>query len=124
MTEGVPKDRIISLGDNEMRHGRKSKRQRFDGYKRHIAIEVDSLQFILGVAVTPANHPEREAAKELLEEVEDQGDVIGELQIDRGYLSDEHIEARRHAGMEVVENPFPLHNRGLFTKADFEFDVV
>ena len=124
MTEGVAKDRIISLGDKEMRHGRKSKRQRFDGYKRHIAIDVDSPQFILGVAVTSANHSEREAAKELLEEVEGRGDVIGELQIDRGCLGDEQIKARRHAGMEVVGKPFPLHNRGLFTKADFDFDVV
>jgi hypothetical protein len=40
--EGVAKDRVISLGDKDMRHGRKSKRQRIDGYKRHIAVDVDS----------------------------------------------------------------------------------
>jgi hypothetical protein len=122
--EGVAKDRVISLGDKQMRHGRKSQRQRIDGYKRHIAVDVDSPQFIIGVAVTPANRPEREAAKELLEEVEGRGWAIGELQIDRGYLGDEHIEARRQAGMDVVGKPFPLHNHGLFTKADFRIDLT
>ena len=122
--EGVAKDRVISLGDKQMRHGRKSQRQRIDGYKRHIAVDVDSPQFIIGVAVTPANRPERDAAKELLEEVEGRGWAIGELQIDRGYLGDAHIEARRRAGMDVVGKPFPLHNHGLFTKADFRIDIT
>jgi Transposase DDE domain/Transposase domain (DUF772) len=122
--DGVAKDRVISLGDRQMRHGRKSKRQRIDGYKRHIAVDVDSPQFIIGVAVTPANRPERDAAKELLEEVEGRGAVIGELQIDRGYLGDKHIEERRQAGMDVVGKPFPLHNHGLFTKADFDIDLA
>jgi hypothetical protein len=33
---GVAKDRMPSLGDREMRHGRKSKSKLFNGYKRHI----------------------------------------------------------------------------------------
>jgi len=124
ITDGVAKDRVISLGDKQMRHGRKSKRQRIDGYKRHIAVDIDSPQFIIAVAITPANRPEREAAKELLEEVEERGRKIDELQIDRGYLGDYDIELRRRAGMDVVSKPFPLHNRGLFTKNDFTIDLV
>lgn len=34
--EGVAKNRIISISDPEMRHGRKSKTKLFNGYKRHI----------------------------------------------------------------------------------------
>ena len=124
ITEGVAKDRVISIGDPQMRHGRKSKRQRIDGYKRHIAVDIDSPQFIIAVAVTPANRPEREASKDLLDEVEARGRKIAELQIDRGYLGDEEIELRRRAGMDVVSKPFPLHNRGLFTKNDFAIDVA
>jgi len=120
--QGVAKERVISLGDTDMRHGRKSKRQRIDGYKRHIAIDIDAPSFIIGVAVTPANRPEREAASDLLSEVESHGRRIDELHIDRGYLGDEAIEVRRLAGTEVVSKPFPLHNRGLFTKADFHLD--
>lgn len=123
ITDGVAKDRVISVGDKDMRHGRKSKRQRIDGFKRHIAVDVDSPAFIIAVAVTPANRPEREAAKELLEEVEARGRPIDELQIDRGYLGDDEIELRRRAGMDVVSKPFPLHNRGLFTKNDFKIDL-
>ena len=120
---GVAKERVISLGDRDMRHGRKSKSRRVDGYKRHIAIDLDSPNFILGVALTPANRPEREAATSLLEEVEQHG-TLGELHIDRGYLGDEAIEQRRLNGTTVVSKPFPLHNRGLFTKADFELDFI
>lgn len=36
LLSGVAKERQISIEDKQMRHGRKSKTQRFDGYKRHI----------------------------------------------------------------------------------------
>lgn len=35
--DGVAADRRISIEDKEMRHGRKSKSKRFNGFKRHIA---------------------------------------------------------------------------------------
>ncbi len=35
--EGVVVDRRVSIADKEMRHGRKSKSKRFNGFKRHIA---------------------------------------------------------------------------------------
>ena len=38
---GMAKDRQISITDPEMRHGRKSSSARFDGYKRHIAQDLD-----------------------------------------------------------------------------------
>jgi len=34
----VAKDRRISVEDGQMRHGRKSKHQRIDGYKRHASV--------------------------------------------------------------------------------------
>ena len=33
--EGVAADRRVSIADPEMRHGRKSKSKRFNGFKRH-----------------------------------------------------------------------------------------
>ena len=47
-----------------MRHGRKSKSKRFNGYKRHIATDLDT-DLILACAITPANRPEEEAAPAL-----------------------------------------------------------
>lgn len=42
LRQGVAKDRRISIEDEEMRHGRKSKSQLIDGYKRHVLRDLDS----------------------------------------------------------------------------------
>ena len=55
--QGVAKERRISISDGEMRHGRKSKSGRIDGYKRHLAVDLDA-KLILAATVTPANRPE------------------------------------------------------------------
>jgi hypothetical protein len=81
--QGVAEDRRVSVEDPEMRHGRKSKSKRFNGYKRHIATDLDS-GLILAGAITPANRPEEEAAPELQQDIALQGLKIAELYIDRG----------------------------------------
>ena len=70
--QGVAKDRRISIEDPEMRHGRKSQSKRFDGYKEHIARDLD-VPVILACAVTPANRPEEEAAEPLAADIRQQG---------------------------------------------------
>jgi hypothetical protein len=119
ITHGVAKDRRISISDGDMRHGRKSKKKRIDGYKRHIAVQLDTPGIVCAVALTPANQPERAASAALLEQCGE----LEELYIDRGYLGDEAIEARRLAGTAVHCKPFPLRNAGRFTKADFQIDL-
>jgi IS5 family transposase len=119
ITQGVAKDRRISISDPDMRHGRKSKKKRIDGYKRHIAVQLDTPGIVCAVALTPANQPERVASKTLLEQCGE----VKELYIDRGYLGDETIDERRRAGTTVHCKPFPLRNAGLFTKDNFEIDL-
>jgi IS5 family transposase len=119
ITQGVAKDRRISVHDPDMRHGRKSRKKRIDGFKRHIAVQLDTPGLVCAVTVTPANQPERAAAGELLK----QCGPLAELYIDRGYLGDQAIEDRRAKGTAVFCKPFPLHNRGRFTKADFHIDL-
>jgi IS5 family transposase len=123
IVQGVAKDRRISVSDGDMRHGRKSKRKRIDGYKRHIAVDVDSPGLICAVAVTRANQPERTASAELLADLNRQRMQLGELFIDRGYLGDESIEALRGQGLKVHCKPFPLRNGDRFDKGDFELDL-
>jgi hypothetical protein len=41
LREGVAKDRRIAIEDAEMRHGRKSRSQRVDGFKRHFVRDLD-----------------------------------------------------------------------------------
>lgn len=120
---GVAPDRRISIADGEMRHGRKSKAVRFDGYKRHIALDVES-RLILGVSVTPGNRPEGEAAGVLFRDIEQQGLCVEELLIDRGYLAAQAVDERRRAGLPVRCKAFPLRNAGLFTKADFNLNFA
>jgi hypothetical protein len=48
--DGVATERIVSIEDPQMRHGRKSKSKRFNGYKRHLAADLDT-RLILACAV-------------------------------------------------------------------------
>ena len=84
-SKGQTKNRRISIEDGEMRHGRKSKSRVINGYKRHIAADIDS-RLILAATVRPANQREFEAEEDIRPDVERLGEVT-ELHIDRGYLS-------------------------------------
>ena len=123
ITEGVAKDRRISISDPDMRHGRKTKRRRIDGYKRHIAVDLDTPGLICAVALTPANQPERVAAKDLIADLARTGPNLSDLYIDRGYLGEETIEEHRSQGVRVHCKPYPLRNGGRFHKGDFDVDL-
>jgi IS5 family transposase len=119
---GVARERRISVRDKEMRHGRKSKSSRVDGYKRHLVVDAEET-LILGAAITPANRPEAEAMGTLVEDAEQHADTISDYLFDRGYLAAPEVEKARARGIEVHCKPFPLHNDGRFTKTDFELDL-
>jgi Transposase DDE domain/Transposase domain (DUF772) len=114
---GVAKDRMPSLGDKEMRHGRKSKSKLFNGYKRHL-VGLVGTDLIVGAVVRPANEPEHEAAAPLLEDARRHGQVVETL-IDRGYLASTEIVAMRKQGVAIRAKPWPSRNAGRFTKEDF-----
>jgi hypothetical protein len=119
---GVARDRMPSLGDREMRHGRKSKSRPFTGYKRHIA-RAAGAGVIVGAVVLPANQPEHDAVEPLLDDTHRHGST-GELHIDRGYLASPHVEQVRTAGVVVRCKPWPSRNQGRFTKEDFNIDLA
>ncbi len=54
LRKGVAKERRISIEDAPMRHGRKSRSVRVDGYKRHVVHDLDS-GLVRAVGITPAN---------------------------------------------------------------------
>jgi hypothetical protein len=120
--EGVVEDRRVSVEDSEMRHGRKSKTKRFNGYKRHIASDLDS-NLILSAAITPANRPEEEAAPELQRDIALQGLEIAELYIDRGYVASPLIDQILGAGGDVLCKPWVARNGKSFTKAAFKLNL-
>lgn len=122
--DGVAPERRISITDSEMRHGRKSKTKRFNGYKRHLAADIDS-KLILACALTPANRPEEEAAPELQRDIERQNLRIAELLIDRGYINATTVDRVLNEGGDVLCKPWVARNAraGLFTKNDFQVDM-
>jgi hypothetical protein len=121
---GVAEDRRVSIEDAEMRHGRKSKSKRFNGYKQHVATDLDS-ELVLACAVTPANRPEEEATPALKADLERAMIQIGTLSIDRAYVNSplvEEVLARRGT---VLAKPWSGRNcrRELFGKRDFKIDM-
>ena len=115
---GVAKDRMPSLGDREMRHGRKSKSKKFSGYKRY-ALQTRPGGIVMSACAAPANRAEHEVGDEMLVEAESQGPLQG-IDIDRGFLSASKVVQFYNEGKEVNCKPWPSRNRGLFTKEDFE----
>jgi hypothetical protein len=117
---GVATDRRVSIEDPEMRHGRKSKNKRFNGYKEHVAADLCA-GLILACAVTPANVAEEAAASDLKADMDRQHASIGELLIDRGYLNSDAVNDIEGDGGEIVCKPWPVRNNraALFDKTDF-----
>jgi hypothetical protein len=120
--QGVAPDRRISIHDPDMRHGRKSKSKRFDGYKQHVINDLDIPGLIRGGLCTPANKPEADAATSLIEQVERQGDPLGELHVDRAYVGSEPV--RERPDLKLVAKPHPVQNQGRLTKEDFSLDFA
>ena len=118
----VAEDRRVSVEDSEMRHGRKSKSKRFNGYKQHMATDLDE-ELILACAVTPANRPEAEATPALEKDMKRQGLRIDELHIDRGYIKSSVAENVQEQGGEVLCKPWKPKNGELFPKSAFKLDM-
>ena len=120
--QGTAKERRISIEDGEMRHGRKSRSRTINGYKRHIALDLDT-NLILACAVTPANQQEHHAARELADDIELQELEIDKLYIDRGYLASEVVAEVDRDG-SVICRPWKVSNdNGLYSKEDFNINV-
>ena len=116
---GVAPDRRPSLGDPDMRHGRKSKSKLFTGYKRQVA---KANGFIIGALVQPANRADSVATESLLTDAARHG-TVDELHIDRGYLGCEAVDSFNARGGLVLCKPWPSRNQGRFTKLDFKIDL-
>jgi hypothetical protein len=121
---GVAEDRRISIEDAEMRHGRKSKSKRFNGFKQHVSTLLDA-DLVIACAVTPANRPEEEATPQLEGDMAKLGIHPDELLIDRAYLNSSLAQSVADRGGEVVCKPWRGSNvkPGLFGKRDFRINV-
>jgi hypothetical protein len=122
--QGVAADRRVSIEDSQMRHGRKTKSKRFNGYKQHIATDLDTA-LILACAVTAANRPEEEATPRLQADLQNQGATVAQLYIDRGYINSTLVDDVQTSGGEVLCKPWLVRGGkpDLFKKTDFTLDM-
>jgi hypothetical protein len=121
---GVAADRRVSVSDSQMRHGRKSDTKLFNGYKGHVAADLD-LGLVLACAITPANRPEGEAAPQLQQDIAHYPtrNKVSELFIDRAYVTSTLVSSVLQCGGDVLCKPWVARNGKLFPKNAFKIDL-
>lgn len=120
--EGTASDRIISLTDLEMRHGRKSAAQRFDGRKWQAAEEPSS-ELLLAVEPVPANVGDGRDLLAVIEHVEEQAEVTVERAIaDGAYGTGDNRAACVARGTDLV-SPLAVLPNPEVAKTAFAIDL-
>jgi hypothetical protein len=117
---GVAPDRRISLEDAAMRHGRKSRSERVNGYKRHVLRDLDT-QLVPAVGITPANVPEAAVTDAIAADLAAQQATLRALHIDRAYLSSRLVR-ERPPELAIYCKAWPVRTGAYFTKEAFQLD--
>jgi len=120
LRKGVAKDRRISIEDAQMRHGRQSRSVRVDGYKRPVLRDLDT-GLVRAVGITPANVAEATVTEAIAADLRCQQATLGELHIDRAYLSSSLVRDRS-ADLQVYCKAWPVRNGSRFPKTEFQLD--
>jgi hypothetical protein len=121
LARGVAKHRRISVEDPDMRHGRKSRSVRFDGYKRHVMRDLDT-GLIPAVGITVGNLPEAAVTDDIDLDLAAGGYRLAELHIDRAYLSSAMVR-ERGPDLQIYCKAWRVRNTtGRYTKAEFAVD--
>jgi Transposase DDE domain/Transposase domain (DUF772) len=123
LKRGVAPDRLISVHDADMRHGRKSSSHRFNGHKAQVAVDTDT-QLITAVDVLPGNAPDAEHALEVVEASEAATDCQAvEVMGDCAYGAGETRAEFAEAGRTLIAKVPDMQNQGYFAKTDFHIDL-
>jgi len=122
LKRGVAKDRLVSVHDPQMRHGRKSARQRFDGYKAQVVADTDT-QLVTAVTVLPGNAPDSAEALVVVEATETATETrVAEVIADAAYGDGATRQACADAGRTLVAKVPAVSNQGLLPKTAFVMD--
>lgn len=120
---GTRAGRILSVHDTEMRHGRKSQHQRFDGYKLSAAATNSDTPLITAVAVAPASEQDGPQAKELVDSQPEERRpkrIVGDTAYGIGRVRAELDERQVAVLAPVPEAPA---NDDRLLKRDFQIDL-
>jgi Transposase DDE domain len=106
-----------------MRHGRKSKRRRFDGHKAQVAVDTES-QLITAAEVLPGNAPDRELALALVEATEQATECeVEETIADSAYGDGPTRQQFAAVARTLVAKVPSMTNQGYFPKTEFHLDL-
>jgi hypothetical protein len=117
LRQGVAPGRRISVEDPAMRHGRKSRSERVNGYKRHVLRDLES-GLIRAGGITAANVPEAEVTDAITADLAVQPGEVSELHIDRAYLSSRWVRDRPPT-LAVYCKAWPVQAGARFAKSAF-----
>ena len=126
IAHGTAPDRIISITDPEMRHGRKSRAQRFDGFKVAVSTEQTS-ELILDVADISAVGSDGQELLPTIARVEQHADVLVERALgDGAYGSGANRAAcAAHPGQPIdLVAPLALPSDPAVAKSAFALDLA
>lgn len=123
IVKGGGRDRVLSVHDPQMRHGRKSAANRFAGHKGAIVVEPDS-GVICAVDVIPGNAPDSTGALELVRQAERNAAssadrVIGDCAYGDGGTRQEFADAGYDLFARLPGRP----KSDYFHKQDFAIDL-
>ena len=120
---GTSAERICSVHDPEMRHGRKSASVRFDGHKAQVVADVET-GLVAAVEVIEGSAKDEAGSLELIHEAgATTGLDVGEALADCAYGSGENRERFEQAGITLLAKVPKLPRNGYFTKDEFEIDL-
>ena len=122
LKEGVSRDRVPSATDPEMRHGRKSKRSRFDGHKASVAVDTET-GLITDADVIAGNAPDNENALELVTGSEENtgcevDKTLGDCAYGDGATRAKFADAQRRLVARTPGRP-----EGQLSKDEFDIDL-
>ena len=103
-----------------MRHGRKSRTQLIDGYKRHALRDLDQ-EVVRAVGLTLANAPEATVTDAIEADLAAQGATLAELHIDRAYLGSALVRDRSPE-LTIYCKAWPVRQGDHFAKTAFHLD--
>ena len=114
---GVAKERMPSVNDPEMRHGRKSSGRSFTGHKAHVAVSESGV--IVDVDVTAPSQPEGSKVSEAIAASrEATGSEIDDVLGDCAYSTRNAQQEARESDVTLTTK-MPGHRRGYFAPGDF-----
>ena len=123
LRQGTSAERICSIHDPEMRHGRKSASVRFDGHKAQVVADVET-GLVVGVDVVEGSAKDEEGSLELIQEASaTTGLEVDEVLADCAYGSGENRECFEESDITLLAKVPELPRTGYFTKDEFEIDL-